>query len=125
MGTRSGDVDPSLHIHLQRILGYSLDQIDTILNRFKKNHCAYYAMLTAYHTGLRVSEVFGLTWDDIDLENGTISIKHNVYDKPKDEKGRLFIGTTKTFAGKREIHISETLLNALKNYQRKQHKLRA
>ena len=33
MGTRSGDVDPSLHIHLQRILGYSLDQIDTILNK--------------------------------------------------------------------------------------------
>lgn len=33
MGTRSGDVDPSLHIHLHRILGYSLDQIDTILNK--------------------------------------------------------------------------------------------
>lgn len=33
MGTRSGDVDPSLHIHLHRILGYSFDQIDTILNK--------------------------------------------------------------------------------------------
>ena len=55
----------------------------------------------------------------IDLDNGTISVKHNVYDKPKDEKERWFIGTTKTFAGKRMIHISETLLNALKNYQRK------
>jgi len=55
----------------------------------------------------------------IDLDNGTISIKHNVYDKPKDAKGRWFIGSTKTFAGKRIIHISETLLNALKNYQKK------
>lgn len=33
MGTRSGDVDPSLHIHLHRILGYSLEQIDTLLNK--------------------------------------------------------------------------------------------
>lgn len=63
---------------------------------------------------MRTGKVFALTWDDIDLENGTISIKHNVYDKPKDEKERWFIGTTKTFAGKRVIHISETLLNALK-----------
>lgn len=33
MGTRSGDVDPSLHIHLKRLLGYSLEQIDQILNK--------------------------------------------------------------------------------------------
>lgn len=33
MGTRSGDVDPSLHIHLHRTLGYSLEEIDTILNK--------------------------------------------------------------------------------------------
>ncbi|MBE0407121.1 acetate/propionate family kinase [Psychrobacter sp. AOP22-C1-22] len=33
MGTRSGDVDPSLHIHLKRQLGMSLEDIDTILNK--------------------------------------------------------------------------------------------
>lgn len=33
MGTRSGDVDPSLHVHLHRTLGYSIDEIDTILNK--------------------------------------------------------------------------------------------
>ncbi|MDN5894863.1 MAG: acetate kinase, partial [Nocardioides sp.] len=33
MGTRSGDVDPALHAHLQRELGWSLDEIDRILNR--------------------------------------------------------------------------------------------
>ena len=32
MGTRSGDVDPSLHIHLKRQLGMSLEEIDTMLN---------------------------------------------------------------------------------------------
>lgn len=32
MGTRSGDVDPSLHIHLKRQLGMSLEETDKLLN---------------------------------------------------------------------------------------------
>lgn len=32
MGTRSGDVDPNLHSHLSRTLGWSLAQIDRMLN---------------------------------------------------------------------------------------------
>lgn len=33
MGTRSGDVDPGLHAHLHRQLGWSLEQIDDVLNK--------------------------------------------------------------------------------------------
>ncbi|MGR2740561.1 acetate/propionate family kinase [Billgrantia sp. Q4P2] len=33
MGTRSGDVDPGLHAHLARQLGWSLKRIDEVLNR--------------------------------------------------------------------------------------------
>ena len=33
MGTRSGDVDPALHAHLHRQLGWSLEDIDRMLNR--------------------------------------------------------------------------------------------
>ncbi|HYO40444.1 MAG TPA: acetate kinase [Nocardioidaceae bacterium] len=33
MGTRSGDVDPALHAHLHRELGWSLPEIDRLLNR--------------------------------------------------------------------------------------------
>jgi acetate kinase len=33
MGTRSGDVDPNLHGHLARTLGWSLEQIDHMLNQ--------------------------------------------------------------------------------------------
>ena len=64
---------------------FTKEEIDTILNRFKKNHAIYYAFLTAYHTGLRVSEVFGLTWEDIDLENKTLSVNQNIV--KKNQKG--------------------------------------
>jgi len=33
MGTRSGDIDPGLHAHLNRQLGWSLERIDEVLNR--------------------------------------------------------------------------------------------
>jgi acetate kinase len=33
MGTRSGDVDPAVHAHLHRELGWSLDDVDHALNR--------------------------------------------------------------------------------------------
>ncbi|HLT04894.1 MAG TPA: acetate kinase [Pseudomonas sp.] len=33
MGTRSGDVDPALHIHLTRTLGWTLEQVDNMLTR--------------------------------------------------------------------------------------------
>jgi acetate kinase len=33
MGTRSGDVDPGLHAHLARQLGWELEKIDRVLNR--------------------------------------------------------------------------------------------
>ena len=33
MGTRSGDVDPALHAHLHRELGWSVEEVDRVLNR--------------------------------------------------------------------------------------------
>lgn len=99
---------------------YTQEEIDLILNRFKDNDAFTCAFLTSCYTGMRTGEVFALTWNDIDLNNGIISIKHSVYDKPKDDKGRWYLGKTKTPTGTREIHISQTLLTALKNYKKKQ-----
>ena len=121
-------VNPSLKVRLPKydipdsdpVYILSNDEVEKILERFSNNPCVYYAFLTAYYTGLRVSEVFGLTWDDIDFENKIIDVKHSIYDKPKDIKGRWYIGTTKTFKGKRKIHMSETLCNALINFKKRQ-----
>lgn len=99
---------------------YTQEEIDKFLTRFKDNDTFTCAFLTSCFTGMRTGEVFALTWNDIDLENGTIHIQHNVYDKKKDEKGKWFLGNTKTSTGDRIIHISNTLLKALKNYKKKQ-----
>lgn len=99
---------------------YTLDEVTKILNRFKGQDAFTCSFLTSCFTGMRTGEVFALTWEDIDLENQIIHIKHSIYDKVKDENGRWYIGTTKTISGTRDVYISSTLLLALKNYKRKQ-----
>lgn len=99
---------------------YTLEEITQILERFKGQDTFTCSFLTSCFTGMRTGEVFALTWDDIDFETGIIHVQHSVYDKPKDSKGRWYMGTTKTITGTRDVYISPTLLYALKNYKKKQ-----
>jgi len=103
---------------------YTQEEIDLIINRFKEDSTFIASFLTSCYTGMRTGEVFALTWDDIDLDNGIINITHSVYDKPKDYDGRWYLGSTKTISGTRTIYISKTLLTALKNFKQRQDKLK-
>lgn len=103
---------------------YTKEEINLIINRFKDNFTFICAFLTACFTGMRTGELFALTWEDIDLDNGLINIKHSVYDKPKDRYGRWYIGTTKTISGQRKVYIGKTLKEALKNYKQRQQELK-
>lgn len=103
---------------------YSQEEIDKILNRFKDNPTFTLAFLTSCFTGLRTGEVFALSWNDIDFENRIIHVNNNIYDKPKDNKGRWYIGSTKTKNGKRDVYISDTLYKAFRNFRVRQHQLK-
>lgn len=63
------------------------------------------------HTGLRIAELCGLTFDDIDLEKKRIKISHQL-----SKKGRTgcCIQTPKSSAGYREIAISDDVVDILK-----------
>lgn len=65
-------------------------------------------------TGLRVGEVTGLRWSDVDLKNGTISVNHTlVYYQHRDEKGCYFsVNTPKTKAGMRTVPILDSVKHA-------------
>lgn len=101
---------------------YTIDEIEKILSRFKKNKAFICAFLTACYTGMRTGEVFALTWDDIDLENRTIKISKTVYVKDKSREGRWYIGSTKTEGSEREVYICDTLYSILVNYKEQQDK---
>lgn len=73
-------------------------------------------------TGCRVGELIGLTWDDCDFENNTISINHNLtYRQQINGKCEMHITTPKTSAGIRTIpmlsEVKQTLLQERKKQE--------
>ena len=67
---------------------------------------------------MRTGEVFALTWEDIDLENRVIKISKTAYAKDKEEKGRWYLGTTKTAESQREVYICDTVYKILLYYKK-------
>ena len=68
-------------------------------------YCKYYEVVyILFHTGMRISEFCGLTLRDIDLENKTVNIDHQLQ---RTADMRYIVEETKTDAGKRKIPITD------------------
>ena len=70
-------------------------------------------------TGMRIGECLGLRWQDLDFENRSISVNHNLVHRRYDEEGGCFhISTPKTEAGVRTIPMIQEVYDAfLEEYQ--------
>ena len=76
----------------------------------------YYPLLKIlYHTGLRISEALGLTWDDIDLETGAVSIS-----RQRIQAG--YFDTPKTATSARTFYADALLLSYLRALKKEQTK---
>ena len=75
------------------------------------------------YTGMRVGEVTGLRWEDIDLQDGIISVNHTLvyFDKGGSERCGFAVNTPKTKAGERAIPMLPRVKEAFimeKEYQK-------
>lgn len=112
----------------------SLEDFKQILERFPEDNIFHLPLMIGYYTGLRISEVFGLTWDDIDLENRTLTVNKIIVKRnygvdvrktlEKKEKSAWYFGTTKTDSSNRTIKFGDTLYKALKHAKTAQKKNR-
>jgi len=103
-------------IHTQtRVL--SPEEMKKIFQRFPCGSSFYIPLQIAYHTGVRIGECCALTWEDIDLENGTITISKSISRQYQHE---WFFGTPKTETSNRTIPIGKTLIAILKNHRNRQ-----
>lgn len=73
-------------------------------------------------TGMRVGEVTGLRWCDVDFEHDTVDVNHTlVYYKAQDGKMRFAINTPKSDAGRRVVPMLSDVKAAIlreKEYQK-------
>lgn len=117
----------------KEIIILTKSNVKTILERFKDAPWSYYGILTAYYTGLRVGEVYGLTWDCIDFEGKKITVNKTAKKIEVDGKvseGKVkrgirgksttkwYFGACKNQSSYRTIDVGDTLLDALKEYKK-------
>lgn len=87
----------------------SPEDFQTILKKFEGSPLRL-SLMIAYYTGMRLGEVHGLRWDDVDLKKQTISVNHIIIARD----GGWFFGQPKTPTSNRIIKIGKTLTDALK-----------
>ena len=84
------------------------------LSRNGPYHHWYPIFYTMLNTGMRVGEITGLRWEDVDLDEGFISVNHTlVYYNHLDDGCYFSIHTPKTRAGMRTIPILNGVKEAL------------
>jgi integrase len=103
--------DPFLHVQWPKVQmekpdPFTAEERDRIVQHWIKNDFFYYPwVFTLFHTGMRPSELSALTWKDVDLKAGTISITKSRY-MGND-------AMPKTSGSNRTIQISEAVVKVL------------
>lgn len=102
----------------------TIEQQQLLLD-FMRNHILYSRWYPAtrilLETGMRIGEMTGLRWCDVDLISGVIDVNHTlIYNSRSDGKGRFIINEPKTQAGNRIIPMTEGVRQAFiqeRNYR--------
>ncbi|MCC0656354.1 site-specific integrase [Clostridioides sp. ES-S-0123-01] len=99
----------------------SLKDFNKILERFPQGSSFYITLQIAFNTGMRGGEVTALQWDDIDLENKIIHVRHTLISKGKEG---FELGTPKTESSYRKINIGDTLTKVLREHKKLQKEMK-
>jgi integrase len=70
----------------------------------------------AVTAGMRQGELLALKWQDVDLENGTVSVRRTI----TKSGGRLLLGEPKTKKSRRTISLTEAAVRALSEHLARQ-----
>ena len=95
---------------------FSDEQVAALLQAVKDGKLEHIVSVALF-TGLRMSELLGLTWDAVDFENGTININKQLV-RPEFRKAGLF--TTPKSGKARTITPAATVFAVLKAQRVKQ-----
>lgn len=77
-------------------------------------------ILISLKTGLRLGELCALRWCDIDLEEKTIKVNHNISRIKDDNGSKLVLDNPKTTSSIRVIPICSSLLKVIQTFKKEE-----
>lgn len=104
----------------------SLDKLEAyLMEHLEDDTCL--GILFAMYTGIRIGELCALQWNDIDLENGVVSIHRNLqriqnHAETEAGKTKIYIQKPKSTKSVRMLPIADGLLEILKQYRKEPEK---
>ena len=78
----------------------------------------YMGIILCLYTGLRIGELLALTWNDIDLAKGILSVNKTCHDASINGNHVRVIDTPKTENSRRQIPLSKSMIRTIKELKK-------
>lgn len=103
--------------HVERVI-VTPERMQSLLADAPPGTRCYLPLLLLYHTGMRIGEVLGLAWDDIDLDEKSLMIRHQrVYDAIRHTD---YLSAPKTKTSRRKLFLPDYLIETLREEKARQ-----
>lgn len=89
------------------------EMFSSLLEACPFGHPAHIPFVLLYHTGMRIGEVLGLAWEDVDLDGKTISVRRQLL-------ASLVFSDPKTPASSRTVIMDDLLVEKLRQWRARQ-----
>lgn len=112
----------------------TVNEYNEIMKELDKHKPFNISVMIGWYAGLRISETFGLTWNDIDFDNKTITVNKQIVKRnfgvdvrkafkekgKKEERSAWYFQSPKTPTSNRTIVVSDDLIRVLRAYRKEQ-----
>lgn len=103
---------------------WTREEFERFINTFEKDdvleHLKFVTCLFLFMTGLRMSEMQALTWQDIDFEEKSFVVSKSIF---YQNRNSWHINQTKTASSTRKIYLDDTTLQELLEWREHQKKI--
>ena len=103
----------------KKVVCFNKDEQKKIERYVLEHNTPYlFGIALSLYTGLRIGELLALTWEDIDFQNGTMTISTSCFDSWENGHYKKVFDTTKTQSSERVIPLPKQLIGELKQLKK-------